>query len=219
MTSLFLSSSYAYDINFSKSFSKKLMPDILSTNLSIRIEGDNEKDISNKLEVFNKEIKKNKVLYKKLGSYNIRPNFKYSSNNSPKITGYIGEIKYKIEATHSKDFNKFITSLNSLKQSRSTSIIITGLSWKVKEDTYNVALDILRLESIYWIETYASNLSTDLNKECEVKNINISSYNKAIAYNSVSRLRTDARMSDNVPIPQANNQQISIKPNYKVECK
>ncbi len=214
-----LSQVFAYDINFSKNFSKKLMPDILSTNLSIRIEGKNEQEISNKLAIFNKEIKENKVLDKKLGSYNVRPNFKYSSNNSPKITGYVGELRYKIESNNAKDINTFITSINTLKKSRSTSISVSGLSWKVKDDTYNVALDILRLESIYWIETYVNNLSKDLNKKCEVKNINISAFNRPVSYAMSRNFQGSEMISDSIPVPQANNQKISIHPIYKVDCK
>lgn len=216
--SVFLfSTSYAYEINFSKKFSKTLMPDILSAGLTIRIQGDNEEDISSKLEVFNEKIKANSQVAKKLGTFNIHPNFKYSSNNSPKIIDYIGQLKYTIESRNAKDINNFITSINSVKRSRKTSISVSGLSWKVKEDSYNVALDVLRLEAIYWIESHAKNLSKDLNKKCEVKNINISSYNNPRAYSSARMMSSP--MSKSIPVPQANNQSISINPSYKVECK
>lgn len=217
ISSLFITSAFAYEINFSKSFSKELMPNILSTNLSIRIDAGNEKKISNRLEVFNKRIKQNKVLDKKLGSYSIRPKYSYVANKPRKISSYIGELKYQIESTNDKEINRFITSLNSLKKSKDTSIIVSGLSWKVKDDTHDIAIDDLRLEAIHWIEKYVSSLSKDLGKKCKVKNINISSSNQVRPYYASRSLK--AMSSDSIPVTQANNQKISIKPNYKVECK
>jgi uncharacterized protein YggE len=208
----------AFEVNFNKEFSKELMPDTLSTDLIVRIDSDNEKDISNRLAFFNEKIKLNKEVEKKLGNYTIRPNYKYSSNNTPKITGYIGELRYKINSVKAKSINQFISSVNELKESRDTSITVSGLSWKVKNSTYNVALDILRLEAINWAQTYAKNLSEDLHKKCTVKHVNINTYNRPryarteMAYDSMAK-------NASVPVPQANHQKISINPNYKLECK
>lgn len=208
----------AFEVNFNKEFSKELMPDTLSTHITIRIDSDNEQKISSRLANFNEKIKLSKEVEKKLGSYTVRPNYKYSSNNTPKITGYIGELRYKINAQKAKNINKFVGLVNDLKESRDTSITVSGLSWKVKRSTYNVALDILRLEAINWAQTYAKNLSEDLNTTCTVKNININSLSQpryARAQMSMDRM---SKVS-NVPVPQANYEKISINPTYTLECK
>ena len=221
-TALFLLpiSLFAFDINFSKSFTKELMPDTLSTNITIRIESKNEQEVSNRLSLFNKEIKRNKAVEKKLGNYNIRPNFKYSSNNTPKIINYIGELRYKVNSDKAKKINQFILNLNALKSSRDTSILVSGLSWKVKEETRNIAYDILRLEAISWSETYAKNLSKDLDKKCNVKSISIGGSTHPIAYRAArSEMLVNSISKASIPVPEANNQKISIHPNYVLECK
>ena len=156
---------FAFDVEFNKTFSKELMADTLSTNVTIRIEASKEKDISKRLTKYNEEIKDNDEVERKLGNFTIRPSYKYSSNNTPKIVGYIGELRYTINSEDAKSVNDFISNINKLKNSRDTSISVSNLSWKVKDSTYTVALDILRLQAIDWAQNYANNLSKDLRKQ------------------------------------------------------
>ena len=211
----------AFELNFSKSFTKELMPDTLVTNITIRIDSKDEQSISNRLNLFNEEIKRHKAVEKKLGSYNIRPNFKYSSTNAPKIVGYTGELKYRVNSDAPKLVEEFIVDLNEMKKSRDTSILVSGLTWRVKDDTYNVALDILRLDAINWANTYSKNLSKDLNLKCEVKKVNIGSYNSPMYRQPLAAraFSSSAKMEEAVPVPEANHQKVTINPNYVMECK
>lgn len=211
---------FSFEVNFNKEFTKELMPDILSTDLMIKIESDNEEQISQRLTKFNEFIKDDRKVEKKLGNYTVRPNYKYSSNNTPKIIGYVGELRYKVSSDDAKAVNSFITSVNKLKDSRDTSILVSHLSWKVKDTTYNVALDILRLEAITWAETYARNLSEDLQKKCEVKKVNIGGQNRPVFAKALNaEVAMDSRSRSGVAVPQANHQKIAIQSNYTLECK
>lgn len=209
----------SFEVDFNKKFTKELMADTLSTVIIIRIESGQEKDISTRLTKFNEHIKKNKQVEKKLGSFTIRPSYKYSSTHTPKIVGYIGELRYTINSTKAKKINNFISEINELKEERDTSITVSNLSWKVKDDTYNVALDILRLEAITWAEVYAKNLSNDINKKCAVKNIHVNSHRNSMPMRSNYAMEAMASAKSSVPVPQANRQKISINSSYKLECK
>lgn len=208
---------FSYEISFSKKFTTELKPDVLSSNFRIQIEGDSEKEISSKLEVFNKVIKKFDKIEKKLGSFNVRPNYKYNSNNSPKITSYTGSLNYEISSINASSISEFISKMNDLKNSRNTSIIINGLSWKIKESSKNISQEVLRLESIHWINTYASNLSKNLNTSCTTKKIVISS--NPFRINRLSSLSISSAKSSNISIPQSNLQEVSINVNYILDCK
>ena len=210
---------FSFEVEFNKQFSKELMADTLSANLIIRIDSSKEKDISKRLTKFNEEIKDYDEVEKKLGNFTIRPNYKYSSTNTPKITGYIGELRYVIHSTNAKSINELITNINELKEKRDTSISVSGLSWKVKDSTYNVALDILRLEAISWAQVYSSNLSKDLQKRCSVKNIRINSHRNIRPMRANFSAEAMSLKKQSIPVPQSNRQKISINPTYILECK
>ena len=209
---------FSYEISFSKKFTTELKPDVLSSNFRVQIEGDSERKVSSRLEVFNKVIKEFDKIEKKLGSFNVRPNYKYNSNNSPKITSYTGSLNYEISSTHANSINEFISKMNDLKNSRNTSIIINGLSWKITESSKNISHEVLRLESINWINTYASNLSKNLNTLCTTKKILINSNTLGIE-NRLSSLDFSSIKSSNISIPQSNVQEVSINANYILDCK
>ncbi|RYA24352.1 SIMPL domain-containing protein [Malaciobacter halophilus] len=208
----------SYEIDFSKTFTKKLTPDILNSDIKLVVELDSEKNVSSKLEKFDNYIKDMNYVEKKLGTFNIRPRYKYKSN-TPHIDGYIGEIKYAIESNDPKKISRFINGLIDLKNHRDTSIIVSNLSWKVKDTSANIAIDLLRYESITWIEKYAKNLSNDLKKKCEIKNINIHSLQNS--YYRGSEVMYSAKSSSNasISVPQQTTKNIKMNVNYKLECK
>ena len=212
-------SAFSFEVNFNKTFTKELMSDTLSTNITIRMEATEEKEISKHLTKFNEEIKDNDDVEKRLGRFTIRPSYKYSSTHTPKIIGYIGELRYTINSDNAKSIDEFITSLNDLKERRGTSISVSNLSWKVKEDTYNVALDVLRLEAIMWGGNYAYNLSADLKKRCKVKNIAINDYHQPTPLRANIAMEAMSLKKSAVPVPQNSHQKITINPQYTLECK
>ncbi len=149
---------FSYEINFNKTFDKKLQPDILSSNIKIRIESNNESLISAKLEKFNEYIKNAKYVNKNLGVFHIKPSYKYVSN-TPKVDGYLGEINYTVNSAEPKNINRFLNGLIKLKEHRDTSIVISNLMWEVKESSSIIALDFMRFEEIDWLENYTKILS------------------------------------------------------------
>lgn len=210
---------FAYEIEFSKSFTKDLMPNILGVSVSIIIEDSKEELVIKRLEHFNENIKEYNKVEKQLGTFNIRPQYQRSSN-SPKIYGYRGELSYKVETTNALHMGEFISMITSLKEDRDTSVTLNNLSWRVKEDSYNTILDLLRLESINWGENYAKELSGDLKKECKIKSINLSNNSMHTYRESAATLQFDSSsQKGNLPIPEILQQKILIMTNYKLECK
>ncbi|AXH13678.1 SIMPL domain-containing protein [Malaciobacter mytili] len=211
---------FSYEINFNKTFDKKLQPDILSSNIKIRIESDNESLISTKLEKFNEYIKNAKYINKNLGIFHIKPTYKYISN-TPKVDGYLGEVNYTISSPEPKNINKFLNGLINLKEHRDTSIVISNLMWEVKESSATVALDIMRFEAIAWIENYTKILSQDLKKSCSIKNIHINSIHSPIYRNSREVMISAAKESanDSFPLPEQEDRTLKLTANYILECK
>ncbi|PLY10832.1 MAG: hypothetical protein C0626_04160 [Arcobacter sp.] len=209
----------AYEINFSKKFTKDLIPNILGADISIIVEDKKEKEVIERLDIFNNKIKEYNKVEKQLGSFNVRPQYQRSSN-SPKIYGYKGTLNYKIETTDALNMGEFISMITSLKEDRDTSVSLNNLSWRVKDDSYNVILDLLRLESIEWVENYAKNLSADLNRTCSVKVVDLQNNILHTYREAVASLRIDSSLKrENVPVPEVSQQKISITTNYKLECK
>jgi len=209
---------YSYEIDFNKTFTKELMPNILSANITISIEDSKEEFVIKRLEVFNKEIKGYKKIEKELGSFNIRPVYQHSSN-SPKIDGYRGNLRYKISTTDALLMGEFVSLITSLKENRDTSVSLDNLSWKVKEDSYIIALDILRFEAISWIENYSKTLSKDLNKECSVLSINLSNSIHPLSSTMRAYGMASSMKREEMVVPEISEQKISITTSYKVECK
>ncbi|RXK01737.1 hypothetical protein CRV02_07600 [Arcobacter sp. CECT 8989] len=207
---------FSFEVNFNKKFSKSLAEDTLTTYFSVVVEGDSEKEINKTLKKFNKKIKKYNKIEKDSGTLTVRPQYR-TSKNAPKITGYRGELRYKVSSNHASYINEFVSEMIELKEKRSTNIIISNLRWTVKDSTYDVANDILRLEAINWGTRYARNLSKDLNLECKVKNISINSSN----YRPMAKMvYSNAEMSDeNIAVPESNKEDISINPSFVLECK
>ncbi|AXH08467.1 hypothetical protein CP960_09880 [Malaciobacter halophilus] len=208
----------SYEVNFNKTFSKKLLPDTLNSDIKVRIELDSEKEVSNKLDRYNDYIKNVKYIEKNLGVFNIRPRYRYVSK-TPKIDGYLGEIKYSIKSNDPKKVSRFINGLINLKEHRDTSIIVSNLMWKVKESSSNVAVDLLRFEAITWAEKYAKNLSSDLKRECKVKNININSLQNPY-FRGSREVMYSAKSSDAaIAVPEQTSKPIKMNVNYRLECK
>lgn len=213
---------FSYEIEFNKGFSKIVNPDLLSTNVSISIEKMDEDKVNIEIEKFNNFIKNNKNIIIKNGSYNLSPKYKYSENKQEFI-GYMGNLKYSAESKNAKDLNQFMDDIILIKEkikSNDIKLSISNVSWKISDELQNKSFDELRLESINWIESYANILSSKLSKKCEVKKININEFNggnvvyarNEMAYSSISKMATDVA-------PISSEQNITVNPNFILECK
>ncbi|NVJ53047.1 MAG: SIMPL domain-containing protein [Campylobacteraceae bacterium] len=207
---------FSFEVNFNKKFSKSLTEDTLTTYFSVVVEGDSEKEINKTLKKFNKKIKTYNKIEKSSGTLTVRPQYR-TSNNAPKITGYRGELRYQVSSNKASYLNEFVSKMIELKEERSTNIVISNLRWTVKDSTFDIANDILRLEAINWGTRYAKNLSKDLRLKCEVKNISINSSN----YRPMARMMySNAEMTDaKIAVPESNKEDISINPSFLMECK
>ena len=206
----------SFEINFNKKFSKTLPQDTLSTYISIIVKDENEKEVNKVLSKFTKKIKTYNKVEKDNGSLNIRPEY-HTSNNTIKLIGYKGELRYQVNSNKATYMDKFVRELIELKDNSNTNIVISNLQWKVKDKTYNNTYDILRLEAIKWIRSYAIKLSNNLSLKCNVENISINSSN----FRPISRMvYSNADMSTSkIAVPESNKEEISINPSFIVECK
>lgn len=209
---------FSFEIEFSKKFSKVLPHDTLTAFITITITDDKEITVAERLEVFDEKVKTHNQVENKLVSLKIRPKYKHS-NNTPRNSGFVGELKYKADSYKARHMNEFISEITSLKRNRDTNVAVNDLSWTVKEDTYNVILDLLRFEAITWGENYTKSLSEDIQKKC---------YMKKIVVNTTDQFKKDvvkevytvtAINNKSMPIPELNQEVIKIKPTYIVECK
>lgn len=214
--------SFSYDINFNKSFSKVVNPDLLTTQINISVEKKDELKVNNEIEKFNDFIKQNKTIILKNGSFTLSPKYKYY-NNKQEFIGYVGNLRYTAESAKSKELNSFMDELISIKDksnSEDVKLNISNVSWKISDELQNKSYDELRLDSIMWIQSYANELSSKLSKTCEVKVINVNESNNGpimyarseMAYSSMSKSVADVA-------PISSEQNITINPNFMLECK
>ena len=214
--------SFSYEINFNKSFSKVVNPDLLNTYININVEKKDESKVNIEIEKFNDFMKNNKSITLKNGSFTLSPKYKYYENKQ-EFVGYVGSLRYTAESTDAKKLNSFMDELISIKDSTKSEDVklnISNVSWKISDELQNKSYDELRLESITWLESYSKTLSTKLSKSCEIKTINVNEsqngnimYARAeMAYSSKAKIAADVA-------PVNSEQNININPNFTLECK
>ena len=213
---------FSYEVNFNKSFSKVVNPDLLTTNITINIEKKDENKVNSEIEKFNDFFKKTNDVTLKNGSFTLSPKYKYHDNKQEFI-GYVGNLRYTAESKNAKDLNDFIDKLISIKESvksEEVKLNISNISWKTSDDLQNKSLDALRLEAIHWIDSYAKSLSSQVSKYCEISKINIfetNTGNVVYARAEIASLGMSKMAADVAPI--SNEQNITINPNFVLECK
>lgn len=210
---------FAYDISFNKKFSSVVTPDVLTTFISVNIEGDDENFINRNIDRFNDFIKDSDSVIKKNGSYILNPKYRYYKNKQ-EFMGYVGTLRYEIQSTNAKKINKFIDELIALKKIvdiRKAKVNISNLSWKISESLYEKSVDLLRIEVITWASKYSKNLSAKLLKSCEVKNININNISRNNFFRSEAMPMSAKAVSDLAPVNS--DKTISLNPNFLMECK
>lgn len=214
--------SFSYEINFNKSFSKVVNPDLLNTYINISVEKNDEEKVNIEIEKFNDFVKNNKSVTLKNGSFTLSPKYKYYDNKQ-EFVGYVGNLRYTAESTDAKKLNTFMDELISIREktkSEDVKLNISNVSWKISDELQNKSYDELRLESITWLESYSKTLSTKLSKSCEIKTINVNeSQNGNIMYaRAEMAYSTKAKMAADVA-PVNSEQNININPNFTLECK
>ena len=213
---------FSYEVNFNKSFSKVVNPDLLTTNITINIEKKDENKVNSEIEKFNDFFKKTNDVTLKNGSFTLSPKYKYHDNKQEFI-GYVGNLRYTAESKNAKDLNVFMDKLISIKEnikSEEVKLNISNVSWKTSDNLQNKSFDELRLEAINWIDGYAKTLSSQVSKYCQVSKINIfetNTGNVVYARAEMASLGMSKMAADVAPI--SSEQNITINPNFILECK
>lgn len=211
---------FSYELNFSKSFSKVLNSDLLSTSVNISIENKDEKVVNSQIEKYNKFIKENKTVSIKNSNYNLSPQYEYVKDKR-NLKGYVGDSRFTVQSKDAQKINTFLNEIVSLKANDKASDLkldISNLAWEISEELQNQSYDELRLESLIWIETYAKELSSKITKKCEIKNVNILDSNEH--FQAKTRMVSMAMDSINSDITPLNSEQnTSINTNFILDCK
>jgi len=206
----------SYELDFNKTFTKSIQNDKLQTNISIKIDSKNIDYINEKIEDFQNFINKNTSITKKNGSYNLIPNYVYQ-NKERKFVGYKGTLNYIIESPDHKKINYFIKKLNNIKEKMSTSnvkLTISNLKWIVSKKLYDNNMDDMRIESIYWIKNYMKKID----ENCMINHISINQNNNYIRQSYSKSAMVESTKTYNV-VPSQSARSITLKTNYKLECK
>ncbi|WP_419770869.1 MAG: SIMPL domain-containing protein [Candidatus Marinarcus sp.] len=207
---------FGFEVNFSKNFSTKLIPNELSSNVTVSIEKNKEVDAISSLEKYNKFIKNYDSIGKESGRVSVMPLYQYKDGQS-NITGYKATITYKLFTQESNEMTNFLTKLYEKKSQESDSILISTLKWNIDSKTYEDKVNSLRLNVIKWALQYQKDLSLEINKRCSVKNISINESNRPQIY--MGEMRSLKVQSASVPIPSENLETIEINPNIVLECR
>ena len=190
--------------------------------LPLRIKKEYGLYVNSEIEKFNDFFKKTNDVTLKNGSFTLSPKYKYHDNKQEFI-GYVGNLRYTAESKNAKDLNGFMDKLISIKEnikSEEVKLNISNISWKTSDDLQNKSLDALRLEAIHWVDSYSKSLSTQVSKYCEISKINIFesiSGNVTYARAEMSSLGMSKMAADVAPI--SSEQNITINPNFILECK
>ena len=201
---------FTFEVEFDKTFSKKLSHDTLSAFLFVTITDNNEITLNDRLEVFNQKIKSFDKVERKLVSYKIKPVYKHSAN-TPSINGYLGELKYKVNSRKARYLDEFIFEITSLKKNRDTTVSINDLFWSVKKEVFEKTLDLLRLEAINWGLLYIKDLSQNTSRDCKLKNIHID-------MDDFTTKDLLLKPLDEAESQFANQDHLIIKAKYSLEC-
>lgn len=209
---------FSFELKFNKKFQHELSHDTLSTFVTVGIEDETEKTVRERLDIYDKRIKAFDKVEKKFDELDIRPKYRNASS-TPKVIGYYGELRYQIDTSKAIYMDQFIAGITKQKRNRDTSITVSDLSWSVREDTYNVTLDLLRLEALNWGINYSNNLSVDVKKECILKDVDIQKVNQLMELNVRKYYSNETASTKSVPVPEAKQEKIVIYANYIMECK
>jgi len=206
----------AYELEFSKSFSKNIQNDRVHTNVSISADSKEIDYINEKIEFFQDFIKEDKSVIKKNGNYSLIPSYTYQ-NNKQIFIGYKGTLQYGLETSKYENLNQFINSIISIKSNMNTNKIklsVSNIEWIVSKEIYEKTLDQMKIEAISWIKEY----SKTLRDSCIIQNISI---NKNSGYNPqryTKNLMMESSSSRTIS-PIQTKHTIILNANYKLECK
>ncbi len=209
----------AYEIRFDKSFEKSILPDVLSTQISIESDKEKETEVKNELDKFGEFFKSLKHIKLKHGNFSINPKYAYEKDKA-KCIGYYGTLNYKVKAKTAKDMNEFIKNFLDFKEKTNPKIKtkLSHIHWEIGKKPYQEAVENLRIEALLWANKYAKKLSATLKSTCRLKK---AIFSKAPLYQSRNDVRVFAvkKFTSQVNTYLVKSKEdISINPNFTIEC-
>ena len=217
---LVLNTAYSFTLKFDKNFEIDLMPDLLSSNISISVTAPSEKNVLEILSNYSEFIKGFKELEIKGGRYTIFPNYHFDKGRRFK-NGYRGNMNYSISSPNPNDLTSFLYKLEKKNQYKNNvDISIQSINWKLSQKESISHYDDLRLSAIKWSINYANDLSTQLNKNCQIKVINIFPTGPSPVPMPMGMERDYASVrSEAISAPEQTSQKIKLLETLEIDCK
>ncbi len=207
---------FGFELNFTKEFSKVLLPDELTSNIKVVVQNEEEKEVISSLNQYNRFLKKYDEIDKSNVSMSITPKYLYKNGQSI-FMGYNGILNYTVSTKESSKMKEFLENFYTIKEENTTSLLMPTLQWKINDKVYEEQLDSLRIEAIIWGNNYSAELSRKMNKRCSLKNVTINgNFGRPMMYTNESRVLKSNKVE--MPIVEQVNETITITPNFTLEC-
>lgn len=212
---------FSFEIDFSKDFQKKVVPDVLKANIDIEIFKYNDNRVNKIAENFNLLLKNNSKIIVKNSSYSLNPRYIYVKNEQ-KFVGYKGYLSIQIEGSKAELINEFILRLIALKNKLDKNSIkfnIRNISWDISKKKKEVLTNELRLKAIEWGLNYTTELSNRLQCDCKIKVINIDNLRTFYPkYSNSLRTENIESFEENDITPVKTNEEFTISAMFVMEC-
>jgi len=209
---------FGFELNFTKEFSKSLLPNELTSTIKVVVEDKEEKEVISSLNMYNKFLTKYDKVKKSNLSISITPKYSYKEGQSI-FEGYNGVLNYTVSSNKSSHIKEFLEKFYELKEDTSHSLLMPTMQWKIDDKSYEKELEDLRLDAIIWTNNYAKELSAKINHLCSVKQINISPNFARPSHYSSDMVMLKSSKNINMPILEKVDETITISPSIVLECK
>lgn len=207
---------FGFELNFTKEFSKVLLPDELTSNIKVVVQNEEEKEVISSLNQYNKFLKRYDDIEKSNVSMSITPKYLYKNGQSI-FVGYNGILNYTVSTKESPKMKEFLENFYTIKEENTTSLLMPTLQWKINDKVYEEQLDSLRIDAIIWGNNYSAELSRKINKSCSLKNITVNgNFSRPVMYANETRMLKSNKVE--MPIVEQVNETITITPNFTLEC-
>ena len=207
---------FGFELNFTKEFTKSLVPSELTSTIKVIVDNEEEKDVISSLNTYNDFLKKYDGITKSNVSMSITPKYGYKDGLAY-FVDYNGVLNYTISSKESSKIKEFFENFYAIKQESNTTLHMPTLQWRINEKIYDDTLEQLRFEAITWGNNYSMDLSKKLNKQCSIKEIQINgNFARPIMYNSEVKMLKSNKME--IPIVEQVDEIVSIQPTFNLVC-
>ncbi|MFA6788268.1 MAG: SIMPL domain-containing protein [Arcobacteraceae bacterium] len=207
---------FGFELNFTKEFSKSLVPSELTSTIKVIVDKEEEKEVISSLNTYNDFLKKYDEITKSNVSMSITPKYGYKDGLAY-FVGYTGVLNYTISSNESSKVKEFFENFYAIKEENNTTSHMPALQWRINEKVYEETLDKLRFDAITWGNSYSAELSKKLNKQCSIKEIQINgNFARPIMYNSEVKMLKSSKME--IPIVEQVDEIVSIQPTFNLVC-